>query len=292
MTATNSLRPCNLCGEQTALRILYCRFGHTIVRCENCSLVYLDEIPSSETLESLYAKGFFESSKFSAGENSSSYRNALARVEWALALPGIRKGRWLDLGCATGDFMLAAGKQVAEVHGSDVSAYAIQQAQVRGLANTQAGDFARLEYPTGNFDFISMWDLIEHLPDPRAALDKVLRLLRPGGYLAISTGDVGSMVARLSGRFWHLMIPPFHIYFFSRRTIHRYLKQAGFKDVRISFPGKHVPLDFLFEKSLRLVSPARSAKVARHIYCSPLGKVKLPINFFDIMTVSARKPAG
>ncbi|MEX2160944.1 MAG: class I SAM-dependent methyltransferase [Anaerolineales bacterium] len=291
MTATNSLRSCNLCGEKNKLRLLYRRFGHSIIRCQSCSLVYLAQIPPKATLADLYAKTFFDSSKFSSGENSSGFRNAVARVQWALGLPEMRTQRWLDLGCATGDFMLAASKQVAEVHGSDVSAYAIQQAQARGLAHARAADFAELDYPEDSFDLVSMWDLIEHLPDARAALGKAWRLLQPGGYLAISTGDIDSVSARLSGRFWHLMIPPFHIYFFSQRTLRRYLEEAGFEQIKISYPGKQVPLDFLVEKALRLVSAKWSAKAAASLYRSPLGKIKLPLNFFDIMTISARKAA-
>lgn len=292
MTATNNFRPCNLCGEQTSLRLLYRRSGYKIVKCEICSLVYLAQIPSKQILDSLYSETFFKSSKFSAGEQSSSYRNAVSRVDWALGLPRVRAERWLDLGCATGDFLLAASKQVHEVHGSDISSFAIQQARARGLANTQAGAFADLDYSIGSFDLVSMWDLLEHVADPATTLEKAHAILKPGGYLLISTGDIESIAARLTGRFWHLMIPPFHIYFFSQKTIRRYLQEAGFEQVKISYPGKSVPFDFLIEKTVRLISPTLAKRIAPSLYRSALNKIKLPINLFDIMTISARKAAG
>ena len=64
-----------------------------------------------------------------------------------------------------------------------------------------------------------MWDVIEHLPDPRRTVEAAWERLRPGGLLALSTGDVGSMAARLHGRDWSLMTPPWHQFYFSRKTM-------------------------------------------------------------------------
>lgn len=270
--------------------MLFRRFGHEILKCETCSLVYINQLPLKQEVDRLYSEGFFQSSKFSDRESSSSFLNSMRRVDWALRLPEIGKDAWLDLGCATGDFLLAAQPHVKSLHGSDISPFAIEQASQRGLTNLRAGDFIRLDYPEGAFDFISMWDLLEHLADPTAALEKVFRLLKPAGYLAISTGDVDSLASRLIGRYWHLMIPPLHTYFFSKRTIQKYLERSGFQEIQIDHPGKRVPLDFAVEKLIRLASPALSQKWATQIYKSSLSRINVPINLFDIMTISARKP--
>jgi hypothetical protein len=134
-----------------------------------------------------------------------------------------------------------------------------------------------------------MWDLLEHVKDPVGTLEKARNLLKPNGYILISTGDVDSLMARVSGRFWHLIIPPFHLYYFSQRTIRRYLAEAGFTEIQIRFPGKTVALDFIVEKAIRMVSPGLAKKLAPAIYRSWLRKLTVPINLFDIMTLSARK---
>lgn len=290
---TVSFRPCNLCGEQTDIRFFYKRNGYQIVRCNHCGLVYLSDVPTSEKLDALYSEAFFtSSSKFDTAENNPSWVNASKRVEWALKAPGVGTAAWLDVGCATGDFLLAAKPRVSELHGTDVSVYALEQARARGLQHLKQGDFASLSYPAASFDLIAMWDVLEHIVDPADALRKAFGYLRPGGYLALSTGDIESFSSRLTGRFWHLMIPPFHTYYFSKETITRYLQQTGFVDVEISYPSKVVPLDFMLEKSLRLISPTLSRRVAPALAKLGLGRLRLPINLFDIMTVRARKLAS
>lgn len=288
----SNFHPCNLCGEIRYLHLLFERFGHPILKCGNCSLVFVAEIPSGIALEGLYSDSFFISSKFTDGENSSSFLNALERVALALNLPLIQTNAWLDIGCATGDFLLAADRVAHEVHGSDISTHAIQVARERGIKHTQVGDFLSLSYPKGHFDVVTMWDLIEHVSNPMATLRKANQLLLPGGVLLISTGDVDSLLSRIMGRFWHLMIPPLHLYFFSTKTIRRYLEVCGFEDIHITYRGKLVPLDFLVEKFFRLIHAGLGEWLTSVISRTNLGRVKFRLNFFDIMTISARKPSS
>ncbi len=288
----NNLRPCNFCAEKKKIRPLYRRFGYQIVRCGRCGLIYLSDLPKNDELNTLYTKAFFKSSsKFAASKSNPSYINALKRVVWILNFSEIKTIAWLDVGCATGDFLLAAKPYVSQLHGNDVSTYATKEGRRRGLKNMRQGDFSSLRYPARAFDVISMWDLIEHVPDPHTTLTKAYKALRPGGYLVLSTGDVDSLLSRVTGRFWHLMIPPLHIYFFSKRTIRQYLEICGFEHITVSYPGKIVPLDFLIEKFFRLINPELSYAIARRLKSLNLGRVKLPINFFDIMTIKAQKPA-
>lgn len=255
--------------------------------------MYVGKLPSTEALAELYSVTFFgSSSKFDAADNSPSMVNARDRVSQIMALPSIGVQAWLDVGCATGEFLLAGRGFAQELHGTDISAYAIDVARRRGLENLQAGSFSALEYSPARFDLITMWDLIEHVEDPATVLRKAFEYLKPGGYLVLSTGDVESLTSRLMGRFWHLMIPPFHTYFFSRRTIERYLRTAGFTEIRVTYPGKVVPLDFMLEKAARLVSPRLSQRVQPLLRRLKLGRVRLSVNLFDIMTVHARKPAN
>ena len=136
-----------------------------------------------------------------------------------------------------------------------------------------------------------MWDYVEHVPDPAANLEKAFDVLQPGGYLALSTGDVDSLLARLAGRFWHLMIPPRHLYFFSPVTIRRLVTAAGLDLVQIGRPGKRVPLDFAAWKLATMTLPGLSAPVVQTCERLGLGRVAPSVNLFDIMTVYARKLA-
>jgi hypothetical protein len=135
-----------------------------------------------------------------------------------------------------------------------------------------------------------MWDYIEHVPDPAASLRRAFDALGHGAYLAISTGDASSLVARLTGRFWHLMIPPKHLYFFTPDTLARILGAAGFHMAALERPGKRVPLDFAVWKAASTVSPHLGPPTLRAVNRLGLGRFQPPVNLRDIMTVYARKP--
>lgn len=216
--------------------------------------------------------------------------NAEERVRRLLALSGLRLGKWLDVGCATGDFMVAAHAKVTEVQGIDISDFAVNETKARGLVNVMLGDFVELEMGLNEFDLVTMWDTVEHVRDPVLTLEKAFRVTKPGGYLVLTTGDIESRIARLLGRFWHLMIPPRHLYFFSPATITRMLMKVGFQSVSVTHVGKRVPMDFLVGKFLSSVVPTVHERVLRMATLHKLGKFSAPVNFSDIMTVYARKP--
>jgi len=286
-----NLRQCLLCGEQKAIRFLYYKNSYSIVKCESCSLVYTNEIPSQSELNNIYSKEFFNvGSKFEERSSSAGHINAAKRVQQLLKLTNIKQKKWLDVGCATGDYMIAAKPFVDEIHGIEISKYAASLAKMRGLHNITVGDFLLLEMKPEEFDLVSMWDIIEHVRDPVAALKQAMYVLRHGGYLAVTTGDIDSKIARLTGRFWHLMIPPKHLYFFSAETIGRMLMDVGFHLISIKYSGKHVPLDFVLWKFFNIIFSKSSDRALRLSRLFRLEKAAPVINFNDIMTIYAQKP--
>ncbi len=285
-------RRCGCCGEMAQLAPRFTKNGYAIVRCRVCGLQYVSQLPAPAELRALYGEAFFHvGRKFSGDPASAGLLNARHRVEAVRLLPGVGRRRWLDVGCATGDFVACAASVVDEVSGIELSAFAAKKARARDLDVT-TGDFLQAEVTRAAFDVVSMWDYIEHVSDPAANIEKAFEVLHPGGYLAITTGDVDSLVARLMGRFWHLMIPPRHLYFFSPVTMRRLLTTAGFDLVQVGRPGKRVPLDFAVWKLAMMTIPALSAPLVRACARLGLGRVAPSINLFDIMTVYARKPAS
>ena len=268
--------------------------GYAILRCWSCGLVFASPHPTRDELDRMYSKSFFQvGEKFAGLARSPGMLNAERRVLRLLASPGVLRGRWLDVGCATGDFMVAARPHVKQITGIEMSTYAVDQARARGLHNVMAGDFLEVSFDAGLVDVVTMWDVIEHVPDPLAALRRAADVLRDDGMLVLSTGDVESLAARMTGRFWHLMIPPRHLYFFSPATIGTLLVRAGFEILSVSKPGKRVPLDFAFWKLATLVTPRAGGAALRLGAAIRLGRLAPLVNLRDIMTVVARKrPAG
>lgn len=285
-----TFRACHVCGETERLRRRFRRSGYTIVRCGTCGLDYTNEIPSEGELARIYDAAFFAvGRKFADESDNVGVANAKQRIARILALPGVGRGRWLDVGCATGDFLAAAAAAVRELKGVELSAFAASRARERGLDVATSG-FEDAPVETGASDVVSMWDYLEHTADPAASLRKAFDALKPGGYLVISTPDAGSLMARLMGRFWHLMIPPRHLYFFTDDTLIRLLQQAGFRMVAIERPGKRVPLDFAAWKVAAVAAPPLAPRVLALATRLGLGRLRPSINLLDIITVYARKP--
>jgi SAM-dependent methyltransferase len=252
----------------------------------------VDDIPAPADLEAIYGAAFFDvGEKFGDAPVSAGRTNAHERVERLLALPGIGRHRWLDVGCATGDFLPDAAAAVEQIAGVEISQFAAARVRDSGFDVT-AGDFLDVALAPDTIDVITMWDYIEHVPAPALHLRKAFDALRPGGYLALSTGDVTSLVARSMGRFWHLMIPPRHLYFFSPDALRRLLAASGFELVRIGRPGKRVPIDFVAWKLAIMTVPRLAPTALRWCGALGLGRVSPRLNLGDILTLYARKPAS
>jgi SAM-dependent methyltransferase len=105
-----------------------------------------------------------------------------------------------------------------------------------------------------SFDLITLWDVIEHVPDPQQLLGCVRSLLRPDGKLLLETQNVRSLWARLLGRRWHHYKHAEHLYHFDPDTIARLLAACGFKLLHCGpgYAGKYVSFGFIAERAGRL----------------------------------------
>jgi len=229
-------------------------------QCPRCLLAWWDW-PALNPVE-FYDRDYFDSASQRKGYNNYAALEAglrqtaaqrLRRIARLLAgsaghpRDAVGRPRLLDIGCGTGIFLEVAGRAGWQAEGVEVSEYAARQARQRGLhVICQAiGDVA-LERAT--YDCVTLWDVIEHLPDPLEVLRKAAGALRAGGVLALSTGDVTSLCARLSGAAWHLFTLPEHLYFFSPTAIRRLFGRAGCKVVRVVREVNWVPVEYILER--------------------------------------------
>ena len=114
------------------------------------------------------------------------------------------------------------------------------------------------------FDVIVMLDVIEHVPDPRETLALCEKHLNPGGIVVITTGDFGSLPARLLGARWRLMTPPQHLWFFTPGACSA-CGLLGLRMERLSHPWKTVSLALVLYQLQRMLGLRRRAPSAeRH----------------------------
>jgi len=172
------------------------------------------------------------------------WRGILAAVS---ALTDIGGGtRWLDYGCGNGGLVrYAAEAGRAQVFGYDTGAMA-ESARRSGL---QILDDRQLGDAKGTFDLITAIEVIEHVPEPLDLLAAMRRLLKPGGLLFLTTGNLRPHRDRLLS--WSYVLPDVHVSFFEPSTLARALEQTGFRaEQRRGVPGYSDIIRFKVLKSL------------------------------------------
>jgi len=287
---------CGLCGSGE--RELSFQDGpFSVVRCTSCGLTYVTpRLRDASLIEHVYDEGYWSSD----AAKTRGYTDYRADAELYVRTYEKRKrilrrhfqspGRVLDVGCAAGYFlgvMQAEGWQVMGLEPSD--AIRRTAGERLGEENVRAGLLHEAGFEDQSFDLVTFWDVIEHIPDPVAALVEAKRLLAPGGKILIETQNVASRAARLLGARWQHYKHAEHIYHFDPKTIARVTSEAGLRILENSprLGGKYVSLGFIAERAGRL-HPVLSTLL------SPLrllARFGLYINLYDEMILVA-EPAG
>lgn len=239
------------------------------------------QLPAGFDPASIYTEDYFQGGHV---DGYADYRGSEAelRQEFRQVLAALRThvrgGRLIELGCAYGYFLEEA-RAAFEVCGVEISEHARAACIARGLEVSREASPEFLAR-TGPFDAAVMLDVLEHMPDPGAALRALHANMRPGGQLLITTGDFGSLLSRAMGKRWRLMTPPQHLWFFSRRTVTALLARHGFEVHTFEHPWKRVPLNLVAYQVTRYL---RSQSLLRKITIPGA----IPLNLFDAMRVIA-----
>jgi SAM-dependent methyltransferase len=217
----------------------------TYRRCPRCGIVYLDRLDPPpieygrdyffDFYKKQYGKTYIEDfpGLIAAG------RGRLNRIQ--ALMPGRPAGekRLLDIGCAYGPFLLAAGEAGFSPLGIDPAEDAAAYVRETLKLEARQGAFPDISLETESFDVITLWYVIEHFQDPRRALAEIRRLLKPGGVLAFSTPSLDGVSGRKNRRAFLEKSPEDHRTVWSPQTCGRILKIAGFRVRRIHVTGHH-----------------------------------------------------
>ncbi len=211
----------------------------------------------------------------------STFRRRLARIR----VPG-PGARLLDVGAAYGFGVAEAARAGWTACGVEVSAAAARRAAA--LGDVAVADAGALPFAAASFDAVTMWDVLEHLPDPHAAVAEVARALRPGGSLVLTTGDVGSLAARVSGARWHLYTLPEHLFFYTRRSLRILLEAHGLRVEALRADASRYTLGYLVERLRKSLLGRGASGPARW----PGAHWSVPVNLLDVVTAQAVRVAG
>jgi dolichyl-phosphate beta-glucosyltransferase len=286
---------CPVCeGSASAPRVA--RAGHRMVECGSCGLWYLSPMPGPEVLERLYAGSYFSTADAAAsgyddyGAQADDLRATFRR---RLALLGdIPPGATiLDVGGGYGYLADAAADDPRFAERWVVEANPEAAHRVSARHRTVVGWFPDVPLPDGAFDVVSLQDFLEHLPNPRGALERTHALLRRGGSLLLTTPNTKSAVARLQGLRWVSLKFPEHVALYSPESATRLLAETGFRVRRLIRAGQRVSLDFL---ATRVLSgwPRAGRALARVLGALGVGRLRVWVPSGSITVIATAGEPG
>jgi len=237
------LLPCNLCGSKNFKPALNCE-GFSFVMCKRCGLVQRNPQPLKEEIIARYSDIYGKDYLSYEIENEASFLNlqqlALKDAGFFQAekvffmIAGQDENKTpsvLDIGCATGSLLAFLREKGWRVIGVEISPAAEYARNERRL-DVRSLPLEENNFPSGSFDIVLASHLIEHLNNPRGFLNEVYRVLKDNGYFFITTPNISGFQAHLFKDRWRSAIFD-HLYLFSKRTLLKMMKDAGFKPKRL-----------------------------------------------------------
>lgn len=206
-----------------------------ILRCHECSHRFMPTTPEQQDLiETNYDAHYagYRHDHFFARR----IRQAISDELLPLTALG---GSVLDVGCGSGEFLVAAREYGLKVSGVDVSESAAAACRERGIV-ARAGDFLNLQFEE-QYDLVTMWDVVEHLREPESFIRRSAELLKPGGHLVLKIPGFGRFTfypIKLYHRLaCQLLGAPAHVQYFTPRSLEALLARCGFTQVKW-FPSR------------------------------------------------------
>jgi 2-polyprenyl-3-methyl-5-hydroxy-6-metoxy-1,4-benzoquinol methylase len=237
-----NLTACPICGNQSFKSYMECkdftvsRETFAVVSCESCGFRFTNPRPESEKLGRYYvSEDYVSHSNSSKGIINWVYqkvRKITLRRKLCLIESFYSKGRILDIGCGTGEFLneckLAGWDPIGIEPSPDAKKYA---AETYGLNVLTEEGLTQIEKES--IDIITMWHVLEHVPNLRKRVLEMKKLIKPGGTILIAVPNCGSFDSKHYGEFWAAYDVPRHLYHFQPNDIKRLFGECGMQVLEI-----------------------------------------------------------
>ena len=236
-----TLTNCPFCSSQNVVRVLASKdyfltsTEFNVDRCNSCGITFTNPIPSDSETPTYYQSDNYLSH---GGKNSSLFYNAykLARafsLQWKTKIVSEaigEKGSIMDYGCGTGDFLLTCKGKGYRIFGVEPSTKAREDATAK-LGNVVASNFPSIT--ERNFDMITLWHVLEHVPDLATTIETLKTYLSLKGTLLIAVPNHKSYDAKHYGEYWAAYDLPRHLWHFDQTTMSNVLEKAGLQVKKI-----------------------------------------------------------
>lgn len=226
-----------------------------VVRCNICDVVYLNPRLKPNVIIESYAEGDDESFIAQDAMRIRTFEKALRHLAQKYDI-SLTKTKILDIGCAGGAFLKAADNLGMSTIGIEPNRWLCEYASSRYKLDARPGVLADHHFPDNAFDVVTLWDVIEHVPQPEAELREIYRILKPGGILVVNYPDYRSMPARILGKKWPFWLSV-HLTYYTPKTMRKHLTEVGFAVESIKPHWQTLELGYVLKRMAPYFSLAR-----------------------------------
>lgn len=211
----------------------------TVVKCESCSLVYINPRYSEEENSALYSDVYYASTAIDPSGRVRSYltdrENKIRdhKIEVSYIKKYKMGGRILDVGTASGFFLEALDGMWGKF-GVDISEFALSHIQ-DPTVKTFHGSLLDAQFPDNFFDVIYIGHTLDRLIDVRENIAEMKRILKKDGILLVTLPNINSLCASIYKERFRLLYSN-HLIYFSKKTLGNFLEEAGLYIRQIEYP--------------------------------------------------------
>lgn len=250
---------------------------YTLVKCNNCGLIYQNPRPTQDEIREAYPSIYeaFNLHQKKSWLETKVIQHGLEKRSKAITSIKKTPGRLLDIGCSTGLFLhTMQSKYRWEPYGVEINEYAASIAREKYHLNIFLGSLEQASYPAAFFDAVTLWDTLEHLPDPTSTLLEIKRIIKSDGVLVVRVPNYDSWDARIFGPAWAGLDVPRHFFVFSRSSLVKLFEKSGFTTPKLNCKIGSMPM---FRLSLRFwlnkqSSNSSSQRIINSLINNPITK--------------------
>ena len=232
----------------------------TFSKCNACSMVYLNPRLTEQATYDFYNSewnAIYNETKFDTVSVSTALDDEINRtnLEMISKARGGAKGELLEIGFASGVFLRAAKAAGYRVHGLELNERNYRRVRDELGPTMHNVDLFRANLPAGTFDVVYMRDVFEHVPEPKAMLREINRIMKPGGVVYIEVPNIDGLIYKIVKE-RHVCVFGFeHLNYWSPSTLRKILELTGFGVTETAFSS----LDFTVGDVIRTyISPTHT----------------------------------
>ena len=256
---------CEICGSESfdPKFIAYDRNNKTtgqifkIMECKGCGVNQTLPLPDLAELSQYYPLPYYPTGYVS----EKYYQSHIARFQLAkikIIQAFAQTGRLLDIGCGVGHFIRTALNQGYKAECVEFSETAAAVGRERWNLQIVSGDFLSSQFMPESFDIITLWQVFEHLREPRSVLCKIYKLLKPNGLLVIAVPNFASVQARVFRNRWYHLDVPRHLFHYSPESLVKILDTCNLHVDKIDHRSPEHNYAGILGSLMRLSPPGES----------------------------------